>query len=151
DKNDKKSSEDDDRNDEKGKDNYEKVDEDDYVLKCQIKHRIDISEYDPTTFLTMLEYLYTDQVHWTDENRNSITVRLFCLADQYLLFDLRDRAKARMLCELKVSNVSDIMFNLVPKYEDLKEPVLNFMAKNFEKVSSSQGFKDILENLMNYP
>ena len=56
-----------------------------------------------------------------------------------------------MLCELKVSNVADIMFNLVPKHEDLKEPVLNFMAENFEKVSASQGFKDILANLMNYP
>ena len=86
-----------------------------------------------------------------DQSRDSITIELFRLAYQYLLSDLQERAKIRILDELKVSNVSDIMFNLVPKYEDLKEPVLNFMAKNFERVSASQEFKYIMANLVNYP
>ena len=145
--------EDNDKNDEKVGDDCEKDDEeiDDDRLKCQIKHRIKISEYDPITFLAMLEYLYTDQIFWTDEDRNSIAVKLFCLADRYLLTDLRVRAKTRIICELNISNVSNIMFNLVPKYEDLKVPVLNFVAKNFEEISVSQEFKDIMANLVNYP
>ncbi|PKY44045.1 hypothetical protein RhiirA4_541550 [Rhizophagus irregularis] len=117
----------------------------------QIKHRIKISEYDPITISAMLEYLYTNQIKWTNEEYDSITTELFRLADQYLLSDLRERAKIRILDELKVSNVSNIMFDLVPKYGDLKEPVLNYMAKNFEQVNNSQEFKEILANLVDYP
>ncbi|RIA92039.1 hypothetical protein C1645_736700 [Glomus cerebriforme] len=120
-------------------------------LNCQIKHRIEVSEYDPITFSAMLEYLYTNQVNWTNKDNESITIGLFRLADQYLLSELRERAKIRILDELNLSNVSDIMFNLVSDYEDLKEPVLKFMAKNFEEVNNSQEFKDILANLVNYP
>ncbi|CAB4474885.1 unnamed protein product [Rhizophagus irregularis] len=118
---------------------------------CQIKHRIKISEYDPITISAMLEYLYTNQIKWTNKDNDSITTELFRLADQYLLSDLRERAKTRILEELKISNVSKIMFDLVPKYGDLKEPVLNYMAKNFEQVNDSQEFKDILANLVDYP
>ncbi|PYY20852.1 MAG: hypothetical protein DMG62_21615 [Acidobacteria bacterium] len=120
-------------------------------LTCQIKHHIEISKYDTFAFSAMLEYIYTDQVRWTDKDNNSITVELFRLADQYLLSDLRERAKIRILDELKISNVSKIMFDLVPKYEDLKESVLEFMAKNFERINNSKEFKDILANLVNYP
>jgi hypothetical protein len=120
-------------------------------LDGQIKHYIKISEYDPIIISAMLEYLYTNQIKWTNEDNDSITTELFRLADQYLLSDLRERAKFRILDELKISNVSKIMFNLVPKYEDLKEPVLNFMAKHFEQVNNSQEFKDILANLVDYP
>ncbi|GBC03441.1 hypothetical protein RclHR1_05120011 [Rhizophagus clarus] len=123
----------------------------DNETKHQIKHRIEISGYDPITFSSMLEYLYTNQIRWTNENNESITIELFRLADQYLLTDLRERAKFRILDELKISNVSKIMFDLVPEYEDLKEQVLKFMAKNFEEINNSQEFKDILANLTNYP
>ena len=98
----------------------------------------------------MLEYLYTNQVNWVDKD-GSITVGLFCLADRYLLPDLRERAKIRIFDELNISNASEIMFGLVPRYEDLKEYVLKFMVENFEQVSNSQEFKDILSSLVNYP
>ena len=117
----------------------------------QIKYRIEIQEFEPKVFLSMLEYLYTNKVEWTNEDGESITIKLFCLADKYLLSDLRKRAKTRIYDELEISNASEILFGLVPSYEDLKEPVLKFMAKNFEEVYKSQEFKDILENLANYP
>ena len=123
----------------------------DNKLTHQIKHRIEISEYDPITFSIMLEYLYTDQVRWTDKDNNSITVELFRLADKYLLSDLRERAKFRILAELNPHNASGIIFNLTSKYEDLRKPVLKFMAKNFEEINNSQEFKDILANLVIYP
>ncbi|PKK68541.1 hypothetical protein RhiirC2_860976 [Rhizophagus irregularis] len=128
-----------------------KNDDNDDNSICQIKHRIKISEYDPIAISAMLEYLYTNQIKWTNKDNDSITTELFRLADQYLLSDLRERAKTRILEELKISNVSKIMFDLVPKYGDLKEPVLNYMAKNFEQVNNSQEFKDILANLVDYP
>ncbi|GES79749.1 BTB/POZ protein [Rhizophagus clarus] len=117
----------------------------------QIKHRIEISEYDPMTFSSMLEYLYTNQVKWTNKDNESIAIGLFRLADQYLLSDLRERARFRILNELNLFNVSEIMFNLASRYEDLKEPVLKFMAKNFEEINNSQEFKNVLANLVNYP
>jgi hypothetical protein len=117
----------------------------------QIKHRIEVSEYDPITFSSMLEYLYTNQVKWTNKDNDSIALGLFRLADQYLLSELRERAKIRILNELNLSNVSGIMFNLASRYEDLKEPVLKFMAKNFEEINNSQEFKNVLANLVNYP
>ncbi|CAG8525773.1 7197_t:CDS:2 [Rhizophagus irregularis] len=101
---------------------------------CQIKHRIQISTYSPITISAMLKYFYTNQIQWTNEdNDDSIAIELFRLADQYVLLDLRERAKTRILDELTISNVSKIMFNLVPNYNDLKKPVLNFMAINFEE------------------
>ncbi|RGB42440.1 hypothetical protein C1646_662225 [Rhizophagus diaphanus] len=117
----------------------------------RIKHRIEIYEYDSITFSSMLEYLYTNQVIWTNKDNDSIAVGLFRLADQYLLSDLRERAKIRILNELNLSNVSEIMFNLASRYEDLKGPVLKFMAKNFEEINNSQEFKNVLANLVNYP
>ncbi|CAB5110429.1 POZ domain-containing protein [Rhizophagus irregularis] len=118
---------------------------------CQIKHRIQISTYSPITISAMLKYFYTNQIQWTNEdNDDSIAIELFRLADQYVLLDLRERAKTRILDELTISNVSKIMFNLVPNYNDLKKPVLNFMAINFEEVYRSQEFKEISANLEDY-
>jgi hypothetical protein len=116
----------------------------------QIRHRIEITDFAPDVFAKMLEYLYTNQVEWVNDNGESITVGLFCLADRYLLLDLRERAKIRIFNELNLSNVSEIMFGLVPKYEDLKDPVLNFMVKNFEQVSDTQGFKNVLAKSADY-
>ncbi|GBC03434.1 hypothetical protein RclHR1_05120004 [Rhizophagus clarus] len=119
-------------------------------LNHQIKHRIEITDFAPDVFAAMLEYLYTNQIDWINKDDESITVGLFCLADRYLLSDLRERAKMRLFNELNLYNASEIMFGLVPKYEDLKEPVLNFMVKNFEQVSDTQGFKNVLEKSADY-
>jgi len=127
-------------------------------LKHQIKHRIYISDYKPLSFAKMLTYLYTNQIDWvnnnttTDENNNNIsfTIEIYCIADRYLLTDLCQRAKNRIFEELTVNNVAEIMFRLVPKYEDLKEPILSFMAENFEDVCNSKGFKDVLANPNDY-
>ncbi|PKY48775.1 hypothetical protein RhiirA4_464462 [Rhizophagus irregularis] len=45
--------------------------------------------------------------------------------------------------ELTISNVSEIMFNLVSNYNNLKKPILNFMAINFEEVYQSQEFEEM--------
>jgi hypothetical protein len=130
-------------------------------IKQQIKHRIYISDYKPFSFAKMLCYLYTNQIDWfnndnnngMEENTNdniSYTIEIYCIADRYLLTDLRQRAKNRIFEELTVDNVAEIMFRLVPKYEDLKEPILSFMAENFEEVCNSKGFKDVLANPNDY-
>ncbi|EXX69574.1 uncharacterized protein OCT59_008906 [Rhizophagus irregularis] len=116
----------------------------------QIKHRIEITDFTPDIFAIMLEYLYTNQINWINKDDKSITIGLFCLADRYLLSDLRERAKMRIFSELNLTNVSEIMFGLVPKYEDLKDPILHFMIKNFEQISETQGFKNILSKSSDY-
>lgn len=139
------------------KDNSEEMNEE--KLKQQIKHRIYISDYKPFSFAKMLCYLYTNQIDWTNDNNGmdettdeniSFTIEIYCIADRYLLTDLRQRAKNRIFEELTVNNVAEIMFRLVPKYEDLKEPILSFMAENFEEVCNSKGFKDVLANPNDY-
>ncbi|CAG8443333.1 15401_t:CDS:2 [Funneliformis mosseae] len=116
----------------------------------KVKYRIDFPE-GQCIFSIIMEYLYTNQVKWKNNNNQSITVKLFRLADKYLLSDLRNRAKFRIYAELGISNVCEILFGLVPKYEDLKGPVLKFMARHFEEVSQSEEFNDILKNLPKYP
>jgi hypothetical protein len=123
---------------------------DDLSRVKQIRYRIEITDYAPDVFAIMLEYLYTNQVKWVDKDDKSIAVELFCLADRYLLLDLRERARIRIFDELNISNASEIMFGLVPKYEDLKEPVLKFMVRNFEKVCNTQGFKNVLMQSSKY-
>jgi len=138
------------------KKNDSKLDEN--KLKYQIKHRINISDYKPLSFAKMLSYLYTNQIDWTisnntntiQENNISLTIEIYCIADRYLLTDLCQRAKNRIFEELTIDNVAEIMFRLVPKYEDLKEPILSFMAENFEDVCNSKGFKDVLANPNDY-
>ncbi|GES79754.1 BTB/POZ protein [Rhizophagus clarus] len=140
-------------------DNSEEMNEE--KLKQQIKHRIYITDYKPFSFAKILCYLYTNQIDWTNNNNNnsmdestdndiSSTIEIYCIADRYLLTDLRQRAKNRIFEELTVNNVAEIMFRLVPKYEDLKEPILSFMAENFEEVCNSKGFKDVLANPNDY-
>ncbi|CAI2173245.1 2551_t:CDS:2 [Funneliformis geosporum] len=99
----------------------------------KVKYRIQFSE-DPDIFSIIMEYLYTNEVKWVNQDNDSITIKLFRLADKYLLLDLRDRAKFRIYDELEISNVSEILFGLVPIYEDLKGPVLKFMARHFKEV-----------------
>ncbi|CAG8500142.1 4673_t:CDS:2 [Funneliformis caledonium] len=124
-------------------------------LKYQIKHRINISDYKPLSFAKMLSYLYTNHIDWATsnnivENNISFTIEIYCIADRYLLTDLCQRAKNRIFEELTIDNAAEIMFRLVPKYEDLKEPILSFMAENFEAVCNSKGFKDVLANPNDY-
>ncbi|CAI2169048.1 12044_t:CDS:2 [Funneliformis geosporum] len=126
-------------------------------LKYQIKHRINISDYKPLSFAKLLSYLYTNHIDWATSDNNTIednnisfTIEIYCIADRYLLTDLCQRAKNRIFEELTIDNAAEIMFRLVPKYEDLKEPILSFMAENFEAVCNSKGFKDVLANPNDY-
>ncbi|RIA92035.1 hypothetical protein C1645_821282 [Glomus cerebriforme] len=128
--------------------NFDSINEDDNgdIEKNTIKYHITVSDCDAGIFGEMLSYLYTNQINWNNKNDDSFIIGLFCLADKYQLHDLRQRAKNKLIDELDTINAADIMFDLVPKYDDLKKPVLEFTAKNFKAVSKSSGFKYILAN-----
>ena len=65
--------------------------------KFQIKYHIEISDCNSIAFLIILEYLYTKQIEWIGKDDESITIKLFCLADKYLLTDFREQAKIRVI------------------------------------------------------
>lgn len=120
--------------------------------ESNISYHIKITDFEATTFYEMLRFLYTNQIRFNHLAKHKISpLQVFCIADKYLLFELRQKAKCEVLRELDINNVAIGLFTIAYKWAELKEPFLKFFIENISSVRQTPGFDAILTNPTDYP
>ncbi|RUS73995.1 hypothetical protein EGW08_018244 [Elysia chlorotica] len=105
----------------------------------------DIEDMTPQTFLSMLEYIYTNFISLDSHN----AVDVLATALEYGLDDLRDLCVEFLIKTLQVSNACDVMQCAVTyNQNDLKEMAMVFIEDNTKEVLFSNSFKDISEDAL---
>ncbi|CAG8524019.1 8171_t:CDS:2 [Acaulospora morrowiae] len=110
-----------------------------------IRYNIEVTDFNHTTFLTMLRFLYTGRaspVNQSEVARDNV-LEVFAIADKYLISELRQRAMAKIYRDLTPETAGDILFGWAWKWSDLKELVTNYVIKNFGKIRRTQEWKCI--------
>jgi hypothetical protein len=117
-----------------------------------ISYHIKITDFEAPTFYEMIRFLYTNQIRFNHlENLKISPLQVFCIADKYLLFELRQKARCEVLRELNVDNVAEGLFSIAYKWPELKDPFVEFFVENFSNVKQTSGFDAILTNPTAYP
>lgn len=81
--------------------------------------------------------------------RSSSYSELFQLADCYAITKLRQFCRDKVIASLGVSNALDVLFSYAYRYNDLKVEVLSVVAKNMDKLYSSD--QDPFEPYAHHP
>ncbi|GAA5884359.1 hypothetical protein JCM6882_002242 [Rhodosporidiobolus microsporus] len=69
---------------------------------------------------------------------------VYCLADRYLMDDLKKRAKRFLVSSLTVENVAYEAFSsLSVDLKDYQQPVLDFLLKNWDEVKNSRAMQNV--------
>ncbi|RIA80343.1 hypothetical protein C1645_792725 [Glomus cerebriforme] len=120
-------------------------------IKVPKKYIVDVSDFHPDTFKSMLKFLYTNQVEFYPSSLHKRPIDLFVIADKYLITDLRDRSKSKILKDLKPDGAIEMLFDIEWLWPDLKEMIMKYVVKKWEIVRETDKFKEILEKSQNYP
>ncbi|KAG9304800.1 hypothetical protein G9A89_016830 [Geosiphon pyriformis] len=108
---------------------------------------VEITDYPSNVVLQMLEFLYTNKISLGNLPTPLKTwVSIFSIADKYLIKDLRQISYLKIMDELTVEDVAEILFSSGWKWDDLKTYLMKFLVKNFTKVRETQGFELIMRN-----
>ena len=104
---------------------------------------IEITDLQPETVRSLLEYIYTSNIEEIDEHN---AVEIFKAADKYELELLKQRAEFSMMNSLSVSNCTMlyIVADLHNAHE-LKKRVLNFIMRNILEVTESDDWRVLVE------
>ncbi|CAG8465017.1 2127_t:CDS:2 [Ambispora leptoticha] len=124
------------------------------VNQSKFAHNIDVPDFHDETFLEMLRFLYTNRVAFTDtkdEDTHTTALDMFCIADKYLIDDLRQLAKLDIFKDSNVNDAAEFLFGTAWKYPELKEQAMKFVVSNFVAVRQTASFKNILANPNEYP
>ncbi|CAG8536562.1 11647_t:CDS:2 [Ambispora leptoticha] len=110
------------------------------------QYNVRIPDFEPETFAEMLRYLYTNEVKFGSTGSKTDPLSMFCIADKYLIMELRQRAKIAALKEVNIENVAEGLFNLAWKWPELKEYYMKLILENFTAVRKTAGFIKIMAN-----
>ncbi|KAG9300396.1 hypothetical protein G9A89_010020 [Geosiphon pyriformis] len=117
-----------------------------------VKYFIKVTDFNHITFLEMLRFLYTDKVIFDKrEGSQKTALAMFSIADKYLIFDLRQRAKAKLCRDLNDYNAAELLFGMAWKWPDIKDHVLKYVADNFNRIRKTPNFQHIEANPVAYP
>ncbi|CAG8630390.1 9171_t:CDS:2, partial [Cetraspora pellucida] len=106
-----------------------------FTDKIVKKYIITIPDVHPETYKYFLRYLYTNDIKFYSSPAYHRTPwDFFKIADKYLVNELRDLAKARILRELTPNNAIDMFFGIDLLWEDMKELLLNYLVRKWESV-----------------
>ena len=112
---------------------------------------VNVSDFNIDTFKSMLKFLYTNQVEFYPNSLYKRPIDLFMIADKYLITDLRERAKSKILKDLKPDSAIEMLFNTEWFWDDLKEMIMKYVVKKWEIVRETDKYKEILEKPQEYP
>ncbi|CAG8487471.1 4341_t:CDS:2 [Ambispora leptoticha] len=116
---------------------------------------INNNDFHPATFAEMLRFLYTDQVNFDDDSSQESSARtalaILEISDKYLIGELRQRAKERIISSLTAENSAEFLFAQAWKWPDVKKGVFDYVVRNFNDVRKSEGFQRIRANFEAYP
>ncbi|CAG8614309.1 18771_t:CDS:2 [Rhizophagus irregularis] len=119
--------------------------------KVPKKYIVNVSDFHHDTFKTMLKFLYTNQVEFYPNSLYKRPIDLFIIADKYLITELRDRSKSKILKDLKPDGAVEMLFNTEWFWPDLKEMIMKYVVKKWEIVRETDKYKEILEKPQDYP
>ncbi|KAG9298814.1 hypothetical protein G9A89_015835 [Geosiphon pyriformis] len=124
------------------------------IKPSKFTHNIDVPDFHDETFLEMLRFLYTNRVSFCDSKEDyshTTALDMFCIADKYLIDDLRQHAKMEIFKDSNVNDAAEFLFGTAWKYPELKEQAMKFVVSNFTNVRQTASFKNILANPSEYP
>ncbi|KAI9911314.1 hypothetical protein PsorP6_009036 [Peronosclerospora sorghi] len=101
---------------------------------------VEIVDTDRATFLSLLEYVYTDRLSVAGED----LMELFIAADRYGIESLKHLCAQKLLTSVCVQNVASIL-QIADQHNDpsLRDECLNFTLRNFDSVSKTSSFQDM--------
>ncbi|CAG8841395.1 32290_t:CDS:1, partial [Racocetra persica] len=106
-----------------------------FTDKTVKKYIITIPDFHPETYKYFLRYLYTNDIKFYSSPAYHRTPwDFFKIADKYLVNELRDLAKARILRELTPNSAVEMFFGIDLLWEDMKELLLNYLVRKWESV-----------------
>jgi speckle-type POZ protein len=107
------------------------------------KSRIEIKDWPYAAYLQMMEFLYTGSISGFSPTMAS---ELLGLADAHTLKFLKKLCQNCLMHSVDIDNVCDLLI-LGHRHEanDLKKFCMNFIAKNIEQVSRTNGFEHLEE------
>ncbi|CAG8548441.1 11619_t:CDS:2 [Ambispora gerdemannii] len=108
------------------------------------QYNVRIPDFEPETFAEMLRYLYTNEVKFSITGSKTDPLSMFCIADKYLITELRQRAKVAAIKEINIENVAEGLFNIAWKYPELKDCFMRMILENFPAVRKTAGFIKIM-------
>ncbi|RIA85164.1 hypothetical protein C1645_782510 [Glomus cerebriforme] len=107
-----------------------------------------ISNIEFLTFRTILYYLYTNTVY---VNNAPNILDLCYWANEFELIELIEVAKADFKFRLNIENVFEGLLTVGSYWEDIKDEIVIFIARNFPLIQATPGFKKAIMNLDAYP
>ena len=77
-------------------------------MKENLEGRVEIEGVSSSTMDAFLQYIYTGSCGYLESGDVDSLISLFCLADRYLVDDLRSRCEEAILLGITVENGADI-------------------------------------------
>lgn len=101
---------------------------------------IPIHDIKYSTFVLLMEYLYTDEVTITVDT----AMELFQVADRFAIDRLKNLCEQEMLNAIDIDTAAQILFTADQhNAENLREQCLDYILRNFDKVSRTSAFEEM--------
>lgn len=101
---------------------------------------IPIKDVKYSTFVLLLEYLYTDEVNITVDT----AMELFQLADRFTIDRLKNLCEQEMLNAIDIDTAAHILYTADQhNAENLREQCMDYILRNFDKVSRTHAFEEM--------
>ncbi|CAG8451920.1 11289_t:CDS:2 [Paraglomus brasilianum] len=109
------------------------------------KYTIHVPDFHPTTFYAFLQFLYTNTIHFAEDDSTPTTpYDMLLISDKYLVTSLRDIAKMQLIENLTPYNVMEILLKKVRSYEDIRSEVMVYVKDNIVEIEKTSVWKNII-------
>ncbi|CAG8447393.1 13949_t:CDS:2 [Funneliformis mosseae] len=115
------------------------------------RYVVNVSDFHLDTFKSMLKFLYTNQIEFYSNSLHRRPLDIFVMADKYLITELRDRAKSKILKDLKPDSAAELLFSTEWLWPDVKDMIMSYVVRKWEMVRETDKFREILEKPQAYP
>ncbi|CAG8585953.1 8501_t:CDS:2 [Paraglomus occultum] len=110
------------------------------------KYTIHVPDFHPTTFYAFVQFLYTNTIHFAEDDSTPTTpYDMLLISDKYLVTSLRDIAKMQLIENLTPYNVMEILLKKVRSYEDIKREVMVYVKDNIAEIEKTSVWKNIIQ------
>ncbi len=104
---------------------------------------IDVPDFSQKIILTVLIFLYTDELILYGVHSFNDVMQLLVVAEKFLITNLKQLVKFEIVKRLTPRNSIECLFNDAWKSEDLKNEIIEYICRNIDTVRETEGFKNI--------
>lgn len=109
-------------------------------MKESTQKEIVLQEIKYESFLSVLQYLYTDQVNVNLDN----AMELFQIADQFGIDRMRMICESCILSSVNIENAASVLLAAdATRARDLRSKCMTFILQNFDAVSKTKAFTEM--------